>query len=88
MLIVFVNAFDYFNCKQFYKWGLIIDEKPEDYGEYYYIATNGVFKDINFPDDILHFRIKNSLNRNIDIEYFKLVLKKTSSTSNFLSTPK
>ena len=66
----------YFNCKQFYKWGLIIDEKPEDYGEYYYIETNGIFKDIDFPDNILHFRIKNSLNRNIDIEYFKSVLKK------------
>jgi len=66
----------YFNCKQFYKWGLIIDEKPEDYGEFYYIATHGVFKDIDFPDDILHFRIKNSLDRKIDIEYFKLVLKK------------
>ena len=66
----------YFNCKQFYKWGLIIDEKPEDYGEYHYIATNGIYKDITFPDDILHFRIKNSLDRNIDVEYFKLVLKK------------
>ena len=55
----------YFNCKQFYKWGLIIDEKPEDYGEYYYIATNGVFKDIDFPDDILHFRIKNSFYRKL-----------------------
>ena len=66
----------YFNCKQFYKWGLIINEKPEDYSEYHYIATNGVFKDIDFPDDILHFRIKNSLDRSIDIEYFKLVLKK------------
>lgn len=66
----------YFNSKQFYKWGLIIDEKPEDYGEYYYIATHGKFNDIDFPDDILHFRIKNSLDRKIDIEYFKLVLNK------------
>jgi hypothetical protein len=55
---------------------LIIDEQTEDYGEYYYIATNGIFKDIDFPDDILHFRIKNSSDRSIDIKYFKLVLEK------------
>lgn len=66
----------YYNCKKFYKWGLIIDEKPEDYGEYHYIATGGVFKDIDFPEEILHFRIKNSLDREIDIKYFKLVLQK------------
>ena len=68
----------YYNCKQFYKWGLIINEKPEDYGEYYYIATNGIFKDIDFPDDILHFRIKNSSDRSIDIKYFTFVLEKIS----------
>ena len=66
----------YYNCKQFYKWGLIIDEETENYGEYFYIPTNGLFKDIEFPDDILHFRIKNTIDRKVDILYFKLLLKK------------
>jgi hypothetical protein len=66
----------YYNCKQFYKWGLIIDKEGEDYGEYFYIPTNGEFKDFDFPNDILQFRIKNTIDRKIDIMYFKLLLKK------------
>jgi len=66
----------YYNCKQFYKWCLIINEISEDYGEYFHIHTHGVFKAIDFPENILHFRIKNSNDRNIDIQYFKLILDK------------
>jgi hypothetical protein len=66
----------YYNCKQFFKWGLIIDEETENYGEYFHIPTNGKFNDINFPDNILHFRIKNLSDRKIDILYFRLLLKK------------
>jgi len=66
----------FYNCKKFYKWGLIIDETTENYGEYYFMPTNGEFKDIDFPNSILHFRIKNSSNRALDIQYFKLLLNK------------
>jgi hypothetical protein len=67
----------YFNSKIFYKWGLVIEAEPENYGEYYYIDTSGKeYKDIEFPDNILHFRIKNDTNRNKDIYYFKLLLNK------------
>jgi hypothetical protein len=66
----------YYNCKQFYKWCLIIDEPSEDYGEYYFIPTGGKFIDFEFPENILQFRIKNSLDRKIDILYFKVLLKK------------
>lgn len=66
----------YYNCKQFYKWCLIIDEETEDYGEYFWVPTNGQFKDFDFPENILQFRIKNTLDRDVDILYFKLLLKK------------
>ena len=66
----------YYNCKQFYKWCLIIDEETEDYGEYFWVPTNGQFKDFDFPENILQFRIKNTLNRQVDIQYFRLLLKK------------
>jgi hypothetical protein len=66
----------YYNCKQFYKWCLIINEETENYGEYHHIHTHGIFKSIDFPDNVLHFRIKNSNDRNIDVEYFKLILEK------------
>lgn len=66
----------YYNCKQFYKWCLIIDEETEDYGEYFWVPTNGQFKDFDFPENILQFRIKNTLDRHVDILYFKLLLKK------------
>lgn len=66
----------YYNCKQFYKWCLIIDEQAEDYGEYFWVPTNGQFKDFDFPENILQFRIKNTLDRDVDILYFKLLLKK------------
>jgi hypothetical protein len=67
----------YYNCRIFYKWGLVIEEEPEKYGEYHFIDTSGTeYKDIDFPDNILHFRIKNLTNRNKDIYYFKLLLNK------------
>jgi hypothetical protein len=66
----------YYNCKQFYKWCLVIDEQTENYGEYFWVPTNGQFKDFDFPENILQFRIKNTLDRNVDILYFKLLLKK------------
>jgi hypothetical protein len=55
---------------------LVIDEQTENYGEYFWVPTNGQFKDFDFPENILQFRIKNTLDRNVDILYFKLLLKK------------
>ena len=66
----------YFNCNQFYKWGLLINEKPEDKDEYFYMNSGSEFKEIEFPDNILHFRIKSSINRLNDILYFKFLLNK------------
>lgn len=66
----------YFNPNKYYMWGLIIDEKSEPYPEYHYMIPAGKFIDIDFPDNILYFRIKNSLDRNLDILYYKLLLNK------------
>jgi hypothetical protein len=66
----------YFNCNKFYKWGFFIDQPAEDNSAYYYFSTNGEYnEDFDIPNNILHFRIK-SANREIDIKYFKLLLKK------------
>ena len=66
----------YYNCKQFYKWCLIIDEQTENYSEYFYVPTKGEFNEFEIPENILQFRIKNCLDRNIDILYFEFILKK------------
>ena len=65
----------YFNPNKFYKWCLIVD-KVDKYTDNLYIPTNGEYKDIDFPDNILYFRIKNIINREIDILYFKQILNK------------
>jgi len=67
----------YFNCNKFYKWCIIIYEQTETHEDYNYISTFGKFNNnIEYPENTLHFRIKNSSDRNIDIKYFKLLLNK------------
>jgi hypothetical protein len=67
----------YFNCNKFYKWCIILDKQTESHEDYYFIETDGKYNEnINFPDNILNFRIKSSLDRNIDIKYYKLLLYK------------
>jgi hypothetical protein len=53
-----------------YKWGFLIPKND-------YLPSNCRYLDINENDfsDILNFRIKNG-DRNIDVEYFKILLKK------------
>jgi hypothetical protein len=73
----------YFNCNKYYKWGIIQDIKTEEHDDYYFILSNGEYNEnIIFPDNILNFRIKNTLDRSIDIKYFKLLLYKIYNISN------
>jgi len=73
----------YFNCNKYYKWGIIQDIKTEEHDDYYFILSNGEYNEnITFPDNILNFRIKNTLDRSIDIKYFKLLLYKIYNISN------
>ena len=54
-----------------YKWGFLIPRQDS-------LPSNCRYVDINETDfsDILNFRIKNSQNRLIDIDYFKVLLNK------------
>jgi hypothetical protein len=58
-----------------YKWGFLVNDETPLPSNCYYVNTSTEFDPyIYVPDDILHFRIKNN-NRNLDIEYFRLLLK-------------
>lgn len=77
----------YFNCNKYYKWCILQDVKTEEHDDYYFILTNGEYNNnIIYPENILNFRIKNSSNRNVDIDYFKLLLFKlyNISQNNYL----
>lgn len=58
-----------------YKWGFLVNDDSPLPDNCHYVSTSLDFNpNIDVPNDILHFRIKNN-NRDIDIEYFKLLLK-------------
>jgi hypothetical protein len=41
-----------------------------------YLCTNNFNENINFNDNILYYRIRNEENRNIDLQYFNILIKK------------
>jgi hypothetical protein len=66
----------YYNPKHFFKWGIIVEDENIECGEYEYFLTNGKFKELDLPNNILHFRIKNVADRELDIIYFKYLIEK------------
>jgi hypothetical protein len=58
-----------------YKWGLIIDNETTDsFPNFIYYITYGQYKDFIFDSNILHWRIKNTSNRELDIQYFNKLI--------------
>jgi hypothetical protein len=66
----------YYNPKHFFKWGIIVEDENIDCSDYEYFLTKGQFKELDLPNNILHFRIKNETNRELDILYFKYLIEK------------
>lgn len=66
----------YYNPKHFFKWGIIVEDENIDCSDYEYFLTKGEFKELDLPNNILHFRIKNEGNRELDIQYFKYLIEK------------
>jgi len=66
----------YYNPKHFFKWGIIVEDENIDCPDYEYFLTKGKFIELDLPNNILHFRIKNESNRELDILYFKYLIEK------------
>lgn len=57
-----------------YSWGLIIDNDTSDsFPNFIYYTTHGEIKEFDWQPNTLHWRIKNGNNRNLDLEYFKML---------------
>jgi len=64
----------YVNPDTDYSWGLIIDNETSDsFPNFIYYITNGEIKQFDWKCNTLHWRIKNGNDRNIDLEYFKML---------------
>lgn len=59
-----------------YKWGFLTDADESHLPPNCEFISCGAFdENIKYSSNILYFRIKNGSNRNIDIQYFKLLIK-------------
>lgn len=65
-----------------YVWVLLIDDDTYDLPCLHLIKTNEQFREFNIPDNALHFRLKNGINRDIDLLNFKFILKKIYNITN------
>jgi hypothetical protein len=73
--IIQANGYSMINVTD-YKWCYLIqgNHQPVDQQEF---VSNGPFNpDITFSPNVLYFRIRNEPDRNIDLQYFKLLLDK------------
>lgn len=67
----------YYNPVPQFKWALIINNRDVIISEgFLYYQTDSKFIEFEFDKDILHYRINNSDNRQLDIQYFNFLLKK------------
>ncbi len=64
----------YVNPDIYYTWGIIIDNETTDsFYNFIYYTTYGELKQFDWQHNTLHWRIKNGNNRNLDLEYFKML---------------
>ena len=64
----------YVNPDTDYSWGLIIDNETSDsFPNFIYYTTYGEIKQFDWRHNTLHWRIKNGNDRNLDLEYFKML---------------
>jgi hypothetical protein len=64
----------YVNPDTDYSWGLIIDNETSDsFPNFIYYTTYGEIKQFDWQRNTLHWRIKNGNDRNLDLEYFKIL---------------
>ena len=60
-----------------YKWGFLTSSDESNLpSNCEYISSGAFNENIVFSSNILYFRIRNEINREIDIQYYKLLLKK------------
>lgn len=67
----------YYNPIHTFKWGLILNHRDVYISEnfIYYFTDNG-FEEFEIDENILHYRINNTPNRNLDHQCFDYLLKK------------
>jgi hypothetical protein len=77
--VIISQMFSFFNINYIipinYIWGLISDINDEDINQWKIYYTENKYKKFDYLDNIMHYRIKNR-NRDIDLLYFKDLLKK------------
>jgi hypothetical protein len=77
--VLISNIFRFYNITHIpplnYYWGLIVNTTDSEKPLWKIYNTENVYKEFDYLDNILHYRIKNE-DRNIDFLYFKYLLNK------------